>query len=361
MVKQQHLTRSRLRAAAQRGARSLDDVPNAAALIGHAAREQRGNVGRWDAGSLQRTVSSLQRSAGNRAVAEALAESTPRRDSGPAPASLSAIDSTATSQPGAAAFIFPIPIDFEAIGVSLRAARSSPAPPPAGAERIRDERGGGGRAAGYTSLPAPTPPDLTISQPVRQAAGWVATVQPTSVGPDVPASLYPAPGVHDLGPGPTGQQRHVHVTPPMSDVIRAGEQEHLLDLEWARHLSYDRAAATVNAVAEAQPPVGETPAAARQLAAREVRSALPSQLRWAEGEDPVRPWVRAYSRLAHVTIERDQNRWHDMTSAFVLDPAEKRRLGVPVQDELTTYVGGPKIGEHPPAQLVRGRFAELTG
>jgi len=64
--------------------------------------------------------------------------------------------------------------------------------------------------------------------------------------------------------------------------------------------------------------------------------------------------------MAHVTIERDQAGWHAMTSGFVLDPAEKRALGVPVGDELTRYVGGPQIGQHPSAPLVRARFAELS-
>jgi hypothetical protein len=60
-----------------------------------------------------------------------------------------------------------------------------------------------------------------------------------------------------------------------------------------------------------------------------------------------------------VTIERDQNHWHDLTGAFVLDPAEKRRLGVPARDELVRYIGGTEIGLHPPADLVRARFASL--
>jgi len=309
----------------------------------------------WDRGSRQRALAGLQRSAGNAAVVEAL---TARPPASAHASSLGAIAGAAAGRPGLA--VLPFPLDFEAIGVSIGAGRSAPAGPPTGARRIRSAQGGGTRAAGYTELPAPRPPELSIAQPQRVEGGWSAAVQPTANDRPVPTSLYPAPGVHEVGTNAGGQQSQVHVTPDMSDVIRQGEDEHLLDLEWARHLSYDRAASAVNAAAEAPAPVAATPEAARRLAERQVCAALPPALRWPLGSDPVRPWIRAYSRMAHVTIERDQAGWHSMTSAFVLDPAEKRALGVPVGDELTRYVGGPQIGRHPSAPLVRARFAELS-
>jgi hypothetical protein len=313
----------------------------------------------WDAGSRQRNIAALQRSIGNRRVSEALSAMVPAHAASPRPASLAAIASTATTHPGAQILHIGIPIDFEALGVTLTAAHSTAAAPPAGAQQIRNEGGNRGRAAGYTSLPAPTPPEFLTSEPQQRGGRWVAAVRPTTVGADPPQSLYPAAGVHDVGTGPTGQQRHVDVTADMAEVIRQGEDEHLLDLEWARHLSYDRAAASVNAAAASESPAGDSPAAARRLAADQVRADLPPQLRWADGEDPFRTWTRAYSRLAHVTIERDESGWHAMTSAFVLEAAEKQRLGVPVADELTRYVGGPQIGQHPSAPLVRARFDEL--
>lgn len=319
------------------------------------------SAGAWDRASRSQAVATLQRSAGNRAVAAALAKAS-RPNARPATsASLSTIASTASRRPGLNILPILLPLDLEALGVALQAPRSTPAEPPGGSKRISSERGGGSRAAGYTSLPAPIAPDLAVGNPERRGNGYVAPVKPTTVGPDPPVSLYPAPGVHDIGPGAGGQERHINVTPETSEIIRRGEEEHLLDIEWARHLSYDRAAAAVNAVAAAEPPLADSPAAARTQAMDQVRQALPAQLRWKDGEDPGRPWVRAYSRLAHVTIERDQNHWHDMTSAFVLEAAEKRRLGVPEADELTRYVGGPEIGKHPSADLVRARFAELAG
>ena len=311
-------------------------------------------VAHWDAASRRNTLNDLQRQIGNRAVARALAPSAPAR---PVMSSPAQIGARAAARPGLA---IPVMLDFEAIVVSLQAAgRSVAAAPPDGAERIRSAQAGGTRAAGYTELPAPTPPELKIAEPRKVEGGWAARVQPTPNDRPLPTSLYPAPGVHQLGTNAGGQQQHLLVTQQMSEVIRQGEQEHLLDLEWARHLSYDRAAAAINAAAESDGPVAPTPEAARERAEAEVCTALPAPLRWTRGTDPGRPWVRAYSRMAHVTIERDEAGWHAMTSAFVLDPAEKRAAGVPVGDELTRYVGGPQIGEHPSAPLVRARFAAL--
>jgi hypothetical protein len=285
-----------------------------------------------DSGSRERALVSLSASAGNGAVA----------------AALSTIQAAAHVHAGLAV---------------VNKVASTEAPTRDGAQRIADARGGGSRAAGYTSLPAPGAPDLVVTGPSQVANGtWSAAVQATSVTPDAPSSLYPGPGVHDIGPGPTGQQRHKDVTGPMSNLIKRGEEEHLLDLEWARHLSYDTVADAINAVAAAAPATGDSAEAARNAATNAVRGRLPAQLRWADGQDPGLVWRRAYSHLAHVTIERDTpNGWHNMTSGFVLDPAEKRRLGVPEADELTRYVGGTEIGQHPSEHEVRARFDELGG
>ncbi|HYN68787.1 MAG TPA: hypothetical protein VEX41_01085 [Candidatus Eisenbacteria bacterium] len=304
----------------------------------------------------------LQRAVGNRALATALEAATPSTAQlqslgAPSPTSPSLIAAASAALPGLA--VFPIPIDIEGIVVGLSAQRSVPAGPPGGANQIRDENGGGSSAAGYTSLPAPTPPELVCDEPQRREDGWVAPVRPTAVGGDAPVSLYPAPGVHDLDPGAAGQERHLHVTADASSLIRQGEDEHLLDLEWARHLSYDRAAAAVNAVAASPPTPAPDAAEARRRARRQVQDALPRQLRSAPGADPVAPWIQAYSRLAQATHERDNQGWHDLTSAFVLDPQEKRRLGVPEHHELKRYTRAPGIGKHPSAELMRARFNEL--
>lgn len=319
-----------------------------------------GVMARIDPARRSTIAAQLQHAAGNRATRELLG-SDGGADAGPltpadAPAAAPArsITGVASARPG----LLVAAADPEATGIAAGASHASPASPPAGVQQIR-ELPLGAHAAGYTSIPAPAPPELATAQPERRGNGWVARVRPTSVGSDAPVSLYPGDGLHDVAAGPTGQQRHVDVSPDLSELIRKGEEEHLLDLEWIRHLTYDRAAAAVNAVAGGEPPIVDSPAAAARAAADQVRQALPPQLRWPEGEDPFRRWAHAYGRLVHATVERDESGWHNVASAAILDPGEKRKLGVSEQDEVLRYVDRSQIGKHPSAALVRARFSEL--
>jgi len=238
---------------------------------------------------------------------------------------------------------------------------SAPAHPPEGLARIREEVAPR-RAAGVTSLLAIQPPDLAVSSPKRLPDGrFRAAVQPTTSGSTPATSLYPAPGVHPIGQNAGGQTVHVHVTDAAADEIRRGEEEHLMDMEWARHLSVDRASEVVNDLASKEAPTGATADEARTAAQAWVRDRLPAQLRWPDGTRPFPHWVRAYGSLKRVTDERDSNGWHDLTTQIVLSPAEKRRLGVPVEDELRRYVAGTtQIGDHPAEATVRARWDSLA-
>jgi hypothetical protein len=282
-----------------------------------------------DAGSRQRTVLSLQRAAGNRAVAASLADIT--RQGG---------------APGALRVVNPV--------------ASTMAPPPDGVERIHaipDAL----TAAGVTTLPAPGAPDVVVSAPTQAGAGgWQAAVQSTQSTPDTPTSLYPGTGVHDMTAGPVGQARHRDVTGPASDEIRRGEEEHLLDLEWARDLAYDRTADAINRVAASAPATGATAEQARAAAVDAVRSALPGQLRWQPGVDPGLHFRRVYGALVGATRSRDSQGWHNMTSGIVADPAENRRLHLPPGDELWRYVAGStQVGSHPTPALLQATYNGL--
>ena len=284
-----------------------------------------------DAATRQRTTLSLQASAGNRAVA----------------ASLRDIAAGATLD-GA----------LRVVGSPA----STAAPAPGGVTQIAGTASGM-RAAGVTTLPAPGAPDVVIGPPLRQGDGrWQARVNATSVSPDTPTSLYPGIGLHDEPPTATGMAVHRDVTGAASDEIKRGEEEHLLDLEWARHLAYDQVADAVNRVAASGPVTGATADEARRVALYNVRSAVPAQARWPDGVDPIMHWRRTYGRLVAVTRERDSpNRWHNMSTAIVMEPQEKQRLGVPVEDELLRYIAGTtQVGQHPSAPLVEGRYASQT-
>ena len=278
----------------------------------------------------ERAAFALQRFAGNRAVA----------------ASMSEIGRTAESRP-----------TLDVVGSPT----STVAAAPDGHERILATEGGF-RAAGVTTLPAPGAPDLVVGTASQQPGGqWQASIQPTSVTPDPPISLYPGQGLHRMSVGPVGQARHRDVTPAASDEIRRGEEEHLLDLEWARHFAYDTTADTINTVAAGPPATGATADEARQAACQAVRSALPLQARWPDGTAPIMHWRRLYGQLVAVTRERDTpNRWHSMSTQLVIDPAEKRGLNIPAEDDLYRYIAGStQVGQHASEAQVRGRYDSL--
>jgi hypothetical protein len=218
------------------------------------------------------------------------------------------------------------------------------------------------RAAGVTSLPAPGAPDVVIGAPLQQSNGtWQATINPTQVTPDLATSLYPGAGVHDENPTPTGLAVHRHVTPAASSEIKRGEEEHLMDLEFARDLAYDRIADAVNRVAAGGPVTGASSAEARTNAMNAVRNAVPAPSRWADGVDPITHWRRTYGQLVAVTRERDSNGWHNISTEIVMDPAVKRRLGLPVAHELLRYMAGTtQVGQHgAPGELVQNRYNSL--
>jgi hypothetical protein len=307
-----------------------------ASLVQHGSDElgRKPNIGpapltmATDSGTRERTSLSLQASAGNRAVAASVAD----------------IARVRATQPSVAVVGSPA---------------STIAPAPGGVMQIA---GQAVHAAGVTSLPAPGAPDVVIGAPLQQSDGqWQATVQSTSVSPDSPTSLFPGPGLHDESPTSTGMAVHRHVTSAASGEIRRGEEEHLLDLEWARDLAYDRVADAVNRVAASGPASGATADEARRAAMQRVRSEVPGQARWPDGVEPITHWRRIYGQLVAITRERDSpNRWHNIDTEIVMDAAAKRRLSVPAADELLRYIAGTtQVGQHPSGPLVQGRYNSL--
>jgi hypothetical protein len=234
------------------------------------------------------------------------------------------------------------------------------APPPDGAATIRSQAARP-RAAGVTTLLAVQPPDLVLGDTQRLPDGrFRAAVQTTASGSTPASSWYPATGVHAIGENAGGQAVHLHVTREAAGEIREGEREHLMDMEWARHLSVDRAAEVVNELATQDAPTAATAPEARAATLDWVRSHLPGPLRWPSGSTAFRHWIRVYGQLKAVTDERDSSGSHDMASQFVLDPAAKRRLGVPVEDELRRYVAGStRVGTLGSEEAVRARYDAL--
>jgi hypothetical protein len=280
-----------------------------------------------DMANLARVALSLQRTAGNRAVVASLAQ---LRARGNEAGALHVVNSVS----------------------------SNIAPARGGVKQIATSATGL-HAAGVTSLPAPGAPDVVIGAPLKQTDGkWQATINSTSVTPDAATSLFPGPGVHDEEPTATGLARERHVTQAASNEIKAGEEEHLSDLEWARHLAYDQVSDAVNRAASSGPLTGSTADDAKAVAMYRVRSEVPDKARWPDGTPPITHWRRLYGRLVAVTQERDSpNKWHSMSSEFVLDAAEKKKLGVPKEHELVRYrAGTTEVGKHPSDAVVNARY-----
>jgi len=278
-----------------------------------------------DAGSRGRLAMTLQRAAGNRAVGASLAD----------------IRSKA-AQPGA----------FQIVN----AVASTAAPPRGGVQQIA---GQAIHAAGVTSLPAPGAPDVVIGAPVKQTDGkWQATINPTSVKPDPATSLYPGPGVHDEAPTATGVAQDRYVSDAASNEIKAGEEEHLTDLEWARHLAYDQVADAVNRAAASGPLTGTSAEDAKAVAMYRVRSEVPDKARWPSELEPITHWRRLYGRLVAVTRERDTvNKWHNITTDGTATASEKKKLGVPDDHLLLSYVAGTtQVGKHKSEEIVKARY-----
>lgn len=305
---------------------------------------------RADGGTARRGLLHLQRSAGNRAVAASLA----RRPSQPtvlpptptpSPASPSAIAAAAASHAGVHVVGSPAPTEKPATD-GIRQIKALPL---------------GGNAIGYTRLPFIRPLRLRTAEPKQIEGGWIAPLEPTSVQADGHSSLYPGPGAHELRA--EGEQKvHGYLSEKVSGIVREGEMEHLLDLEWARHLTYDTAAETVNALAAAEPPVADSPDAARALACQQLRAALPAQLRWADGQSPNAKLEAVYGSLEQVTHSRDRG-WHNVPDETIRAPHVeadmKERLGIPKEDRLREFNHRGEIGKHPPEVIVPARFAKL--
>ncbi|HYN69257.1 MAG TPA: hypothetical protein VEX41_03490 [Candidatus Eisenbacteria bacterium] len=315
-------------------------------------------LARSDGGSRHEAVMALQRTVGNRAVLDALADgpakpsavpATSRQPAhGPEPqaTSLSSIAAVAAGRPG-----------FAVIGSPAATAM----PAPGGIAEIKGQPGGA-TAAGYTRLPATTPVVLEIGRPQKRGGGWVALPSRVRVDQEPPFALYPGPGVHDL-PETEGRRRHGYVSDEVSGVIRAGEEEHLADLEWARHLTYDTVVAAINGLTAGGAAVADSPDIATQATRDAVRSALPPQLRWPDGIEPDKRWRDAYASLVGVTRGRDKAGWHFVPAETIRIPAEeeklKKQLGVPAEDELRRYTDRSEIGSHDSEAIVPAAFDAL--
>lgn len=291
----------------------------------------------------QATLLGAQRTVGNATVAHmlqaerseppAVLEPTVRPETTvrPEPASLTEIDQRARSVTGAT---------IAAAGVPVAAA------PPDGARAVASHSSGG-TLAGYTGIKdadAFTAPRLVIrtSGEIDGAERrYYGEVEPTSTADATHECYYLAAGDHhSLVP-----RDYWRVSPQISRLLRAGEQEHLDDARLAFNLTYGLIARRINALAGQKFGPAGTPAEAEALAEAQVRRRLPDAL----GTDPL-TWFTALDEMLRMSRHRDYRGWHEVDPSGVpsdgtqdtyrpLRPTAQTRIGVVPSEAVVSYPG----------------------
>jgi hypothetical protein len=139
-----------------------------------------------------------------------------------------------------------------------------------------------------------------------------ATVQRTEAQDAEHECYYAAAGDH-VQPGRVEMvsgkryQYYWRVTQKISDMIRAGEQEHLDDARRAFELTYKKIADEINALAGQRFGPADTPGKANELAEAALAAKLPKEL----GTNAAN-WTRTLDRLLEQSKSRDTKGWHYM-------------------------------------------------
>lgn len=310
-----------------------DSLPASAGQVVTGLRSSAaGQVGS-DGGAVRQTaLLAAQRTAGNAAVSRMLraerSEPAPR----PEPASLRAIHEGSRHLSGAT---------FAAAGVPVAA------PSPDGASQVASH-GSGGTLAGYTGIKganAFTAPSFR-TRPSAEVDGierrHYAEIEPTSTTDATHECYYLAAGDHhSLLP-----RDYWRVSPEVSRLLRAGEQEHLDDARLAFDLTYGLIARRINALSGQKFGPANTPAEAEALAEAQVRRRLPDQL----GMHPL-TWFNALNEMLRMSRHRDYRGWHEVAPSGTpsddtedtyrpLRPTSQTRIGEVPSEEVVTYPSG---------------------
>ncbi len=263
-----------------------------------------------------------------RTAAPALATG-PASTAGPEPASLTELHQRARSTAGAS---------IAAAGVPVAVA------PPDGAHEVASHSTGG-TLMGYTGIQganAFTAPSL-VTRYNGQIDGterrFYGEVEPTTATDATHECYYLAAGDHhSLVP-----RDYWRVSPEISRLLRAGEQEHLDDARHAYDLTYGLIARRINALAGQKFGPAETPAAAEALAEAQVRRYLPDEL----GTDPL-TWFNTLNEMLRMSRRRDARGWHFLEATGVpsdgshdtfrpVRPTTRTRIGQVPSAEVVTY------------------------
>ena len=320
-------------------------------------------------GADQRTVSMamyLQRSAGNRAVANALGPPPGAPSTAPASAPTGqpmvmrqptgADECSTQDAPPAPAQDLP---DFD------NSMMSGSEPKRAVLIYIRQRPAAGPRDMGVTAQPDIT--DYSVPGvrfiPTRGADGrWSAQVTRSWL-PGRPhiESFSPSPGVHKLpSPAGTGGSEYLYLGEGVANRVDEGEREHVGDHLYAWQAVTSILDGAISQLMLLRPPTAPSQRQAIECSKAWLRSALPPRLRWPRGDIALSMgMIQALTSLSTATGRRDSSGWHSFPSRAMVD-WEKRKLGIPVGASAREILDkGHEVGSHPTEELIKSRWATL--
>ena len=200
---------------------------------------------------------------------------------------------------------------------------------------------------GDTRPTGSTTPQWNIRGTGAAAAGrWEGRVQPTTAGDVQIAARYPAPGVYPMAQGASTRPKRALVNDDVSELVRDGEQEHSNDFHLAHHNVYDTVATAINTLAAQPAKSGPNIGDVHRQWREELRAALPAPLQAPVSEiSPNAPWTSVVARLNGLSNQRDTNHWHDMGAGFATHE-ERVAHHIPDTEEFVRILPGGQIGQH---------------
>lgn len=231
--------------------------------------------------------------------------------------------------------------------------------PPTGVADIMALSGPGNRGLTRSKHTANTPL-FRMGGFAQDNGSWTTHPAPVRLPPLEHEVYWPAPGLHKLRSMGKGSQ-FLEVTDDWSNTLGEGESEHVRDNDAAYGMTWGKVAEIINTMAD-QKFSGATTEAAQAAAWSAFRGRLPALLR-PEGDTPTteaqeKRWggdddATPFSKLMNESKRaRDNQGWHTP------DEPQKEMRGDDRIDELKT--GGSKIGQIKTDQLLKDAWDKLA-
>ena len=231
--------------------------------------------------------------------------------------------------------------------------------PPTGVTDIIALSGPGNRGLTRTTYTA-NPPLFRTGGFAQENGAWTTRPAPVRL-PSLDHEVYwPAQGLHKLRSMGKGSQ-FLDVTGDWSNTLGEGESEHVRDNDAAYAMTWGKVAEVINAMAN-EKFSGATTEAAQAAAWAEFRRRLPALLR-PEGETPTsdaqeKRWGADDEKTPFRKLMNESKRARDWGGWHTPDEQMKEMRGDDQIDELKT--GGSKIGQKKSDELLKEAWDKLA-